>query len=844
MLRPELERWAAQLPIGPALRAVAAALAGNGCAVLQAPPGAGKSTLVPLALIDAPWLAGRRIVMLEPRRLAARMAARRMAEMCNETAGETVGYRTRLESKVGPGTRIEVVTEGILLRRLQRDPALDGVGLLIFDEFHERSLDADLGLALSLEARRYLREDLRLLVMSATLDAGPVAEMLGAPVVTSEGRSFPVVTQYLERPPPDRLEQAVANAIHRALDEETGSILVFLPGGREIRRVARLLAADLPPDAILAPLYGDLASGAQDEAIRPAPSGRRKIVLATSIAETSLTIEGIRVVIDSGLRRAPRFEPQSGMTRLVTMRLSQAASDQRRGRAGRLEAGVCYRLWREAEQAQLTPHTPPEILDADLAPLALGLAQWGSDDVTGLSWLDPPPAPALAQARELLGRLGALDGGGKITPHGREMTELGVHPRLAHMILTGRRRGFGALACAVAALIEERDIVRASPGQGDIDLRHRVDLVAGGGRTDANVDRGALERVRQQARQWRRQLRLPDDGDLDIAATGRVLALAYPDRIGQARPGSRGSFRLSNGRGAEVAATDPLAGEEFLAIADLDGERRSARIFLAAPLTRDDLLSDFADQLASVEEVVWNSREEAVSAQRQRRLGALVVKDERWADPPAETVAAAVIEGIRELGLAALPWPREAMALRDRVEFLRRLGDTGGEWPDFSDAGLSAGLEVWLAPYLGGVTRRSHFSGIDLAEALRSRLDWEQRQALDKLAPTLVTVPSGSRVAIDYGAGEVPVLAVRLQEMFGARETPAVAGGRVPLLLHLLSPAGRPLQVTRDLGGFWTGSYPAVRSDMRGRYPKHPWPEDPLVAAPTARAKRPGERTA
>ncbi|HZB93135.1 MAG TPA: ATP-dependent helicase HrpB [Stellaceae bacterium] len=839
----DLARWSTALPVGEALPALGRALAAAGAAVLQAPPGAGKTTLVPLALLDAPWLGGRRIVMLEPRRLAARAAAQRMAEMLGERVGDTVGYRTRLDTRIGPKTRVEVVTEGILLRQIQDDPSLDGVGLVVFDEFHERNLDGDLGLALALETQRHLREELRLLVMSATLEGERVAQLLGdAPVIVSAGQSFPVRLTFLGRPPPERMDAAIAAAIRRALAEEEGSLLVFLPGGAEIRRIERLvgeLTGEL--GVTVAPLYGDLPQAAQDAAIRPASPGRRKLVLATPIAETSLTIEGIRVVIDSGLRRVPRFDPATGMTRLETVRVSQASAEQRRGRAGRLAPGACYRLWSETEQAQLRPFTAPEILEADLAPLALELARWGTPDPTLLAWLDPPPAAAFTQGCTLLGELDALDRAGRITAHGHAMARLGLHPRLAHMVLVAKARGEGRLAAEIAALLGERDIVRAAPGQRDADLRLRLELLhrrgeAGHLPPGLTLERGAAERVRQAARLLQRQSQLGENEAPAPDAAGRLLAQAYPDRIAQRRPGAPGQFRLSNGRGAELPPADPLAAEEFLAAAELDGERRVSRIFLAAPLTRAAIEEDFAAAIETSEIIAWDSRQEAVLARRQERLFALVLKDEPMANPPAERVAAAMIDGIRELGLAALPWSREADSLRQRVLFLRRM-DEAADWPDLSDAALLAALEHWLGPYLGGIFRRAQLERLDLAEMLRSGLSFEQQRALDRLAPTHVTVPSGSRLSIDY-AGETPVLAVRLQEMFGARQTPAIADGRVPLLLHLLSPAGRPLQVTRDLEGFWRGSYPAVRGEMRGRYPKHPWPEDPLAAPPTARAKR------
>ncbi len=825
------------LPIEPVLPALCAALRAGNRAVLQAPPGAGKTTLVPLALLDESWLAGRKIVVLEPRRLAARAAARRMAALCNEAVGETIGYRVRLDSQVGPRTRVEMVTEGVFIRLLQDDPGLDGIGAVLFDEFHERNLDADLALALCIDAQKSLREDLRVLVMSATLDGAAVAKLLDdAPVIASEGRAFPVETFYVDMPSTKRIEDGMASAIRAALDQGPGDVLAFLPGAGEIRRTEQRLDGLLEPTVDVWPLFGDLAAAQQDAAIKPAPAGRRKVVLATSIAETSLTIEGVTAVVDSGLMRVPRFDPASGMTRLDTIRVSRAAADQRRGRAGRLGPGRCYRLWSGAAQRALLPFTAPEMLAADLAPLALSLAEWGMTDPASLAWLDPPPAAPFAQARDLLIRLAALDAKGQITRHGRALASLGTHPRLAHMLIHARDSGQGALAVDIAALLGERDLLRsAQRGPRDADLRLRLELLRGRADlpADTSVDRGAQAQVKKVADQWRRQLRLKPEA-VRIDATGAVLALAYPDRIAQPR-GAPGRFRLSNGRGAILPPTDPLAASEYLSVAALDGDAQEARIFLAAPLTLAELEEQFSDAITSADFVQWDSREEAVQARRQRRFGALVLKDEPLTRPDATLVQTAVMQGIRELGLAALPWTDELRNWQARVDFLRTLD--GDAWPDTGDAALLNSLESWLAPFLGRVTRRSQFGGIDLAAALHALLDWKQGQALDRLAPTHLTVPSGSHIPVDYRHGEVPVLAVRLQEMFGLAVTPSVADGRVPLLLHLLSPAHRPVQITRDLPGFWASSYRAVKSDLKGRYPKHPWPDDPLAAPPTRRAK-------
>ncbi|MFY8092425.1 MAG: ATP-dependent helicase HrpB [Niveispirillum sp.] len=824
------------LPIDDALPALLSALDTGTTAVLQAPPGAGKTTRVPLALLDQAWAAGGRIIMLEPRRLAARGAARRMAQMLGEEVGQTVGYRVRMDARVSAATRIEVVTEGIFLRRLQSDPSLDGVSAVLFDEFHERSLDADLALAFCLQTRELLRDDLRLVVMSATLDGGPVAALLGgAPLVTSEGRAFPVETRWLEPGPTDRPDTHMARAIRRALAEEQGSVLAFLPGSGEIRRVERLLAeGPLPANVLLTPLYGDMSLDAQDIAIRPAPAGQRKVVLATAIAETSLTIEGIRIVIDSGLSRLQRFDPRSGMDRLETVKSSRASADQRRGRAGRLSAGVCYRLWSEAGDRALIPFSAAEITRADLTPLALELAQWGIIDADELAWLDSPPAATLAQARKLLQQLGALDAALRITAHGKAMAGLGIHPRLAHLVLRGRELGRTRLACRIAALIGERDILRGN-GRRDADLRTRLEHLDDRGR-GGEVDRGALLLALEQARQLERLVGGPP-GPIDHQDAGLLLALAYPDRIAQRRAGAAGQFRLSGGRGAMLDPADALAACDFLAVADLDGQGRDARIFLAAPVTQTALEEAFIHDIRSETEVAWDGREQIVQARRRRRLFELSLKDEPLPTPPADLVLPALLEGVRAMGLSCLPWTKELEGWRRRVAFLHRAAPD--RWPDLSDDGLLGSLEDWLAPYLSGATRRSHLDRIDLHAALTGILDWNQRQAMDTEIPTHLTVPTGNRIPIDY-SGEEPVLAVRLQELFGLAETPRLGGGRIPVLLHLLSPAHRPVQVTRDLAGFWAGSYREVKKELAGRYPRHYWPDDPLVAEPTARAKRRG----
>jgi ATP-dependent helicase HrpB len=844
------------LPIEAGLPALCQALAAHGSAVLEAPPGAGKSTVAPLTLLDEPWARGRRLIMLEPRRLATRAIAQRLAQSLGETVGQTVGYRMRLDTRVSRATRLEVVTEGVLTRMLHEDPALEGVAGLLFDEFHERSLQADLGLALALDARAQLGSGLRILVMSATLDGAAVARLLGdAPVVSVPGRVHPVETRFAGRGLPalpaaharggDPPERLVARLALRALREEQGDVLVFLPGAGEIRRVQELVEASAPgPGVRVLPLYGDLTGEAQDAALAPAARGTRKVVLATNIAETSLTIPGVRVVVDSGLARRARFDPTSGMSALETRRISRASAEQRQGRAGRLGPGVCYRAWSEGAHASLAAFTPPEIVEADLAPLALELSRWGARDAGTLAWLDAPPAAQLAAAAALLERLGALDSDGRITTHGREMAGLAVHPRLAHLLLRSRELGSVALGSSLAALLSERDLLRGAAAGADADIRTRLELVRGEGTRQA-VDRGALERVRRAARDLERQLaplkqgaapRSPRGVDRDA---GLLLALAWPDRIGRRRGAQGAGFTLTNGRGAAFADAQPLARRELIVAVDLDDRERDARILLAAPLERSDLMEQFAGRIRRVDSVEWSTREQAVSARRTLELDELVLEELPLADAPADALREAMLAGVRELTLAALPWDREARDLQARIEFLRaQPARAAAPWPDVSDGALAGSLETWLAPWLDGMTRREHLARVPLAQALRALLTFEQRRALEERAPAALTMPSGSRIRVDYQGDDAPAVAVRLQEVFGLAATPRIDGGRVPVTLRLLSPAQRPVQVTRDLASFWRSAYLEVRKDLRGRYPKHYWPEDPLSAAPTRGVRR------
>jgi ATP-dependent RNA helicase HrpB len=852
---------AAPLPIDDALPALRAALGQRTSAVLVAPPGAGKTTRAPLALLDEPWARGKRLILLEPRRLAARAAAARMAATLSEKVGETIGLRVRLTSLISKRTRIEVVTEGVFTRLILADPALEGVAAVLFDEFHERSLDADLGLAFALDAQAALREDLRLLIMSATLDGARVRALLGdSPLIESQGRAYPVATRYVGRNPNARIEDEVARVTLDALASESGSILVFLPGQGEIRRVAETLEARIRSPVIdIAPLYGALDSRAQDLAIAPAPEGRRKIVLATSIAETSLTIEGVRVVIDSGLMRVPVYEPDVGLTRLETVRVSRANADQRRGRAGRVEPGVCYRLWEEAANGGLRPYAAPEILSADLSGLALDCALWGVADPAKLAFLDPPPRAALKEARGLLTAIGALDSEGRITEEGRAIAGLALPPRLARMVIDAAPAGDGAIASEIAVVLTERGL-----GGDAVDLGARIEafrrdrsqraedarrlarglaaraqaLTPGPSPHSPSRDgrpperpSGRGERTLLPPGEGGRRSR-PDEGQR-LTSVGALLASAYPDRIAIAR-GKRGEFLMANGRAAALEAHDALAGEPFLAIGEIAGRAGSARVVTAAPLTLDDIEQIAGASIETVDELSFDRASASLRARRRRRLGALVLAEQTLAVPQDEAAALALARGILSLGLQRLPWTKALKQRRDRVMFMARA--EGEPWPDLSDEALAAD-PGWLAPFLAGKTKLDEIGADDLSSALDAALPWAHKRRLDEEAPTHFKAPTGTQALIDYEADGGPAIALRVQELFGLSEHPSIAAGRIPLTLHLLSPANRLIQITRDLPGFWRGSWAAVRADLRGRYPRHFWPEDPGAAEPTARAK-------
>jgi len=859
------------LPIDELLPQLVTTLNKGSCVVVQAPPGAGKTTRVPLALLTCDWLEGKKIIMLEPRRIAARAAARYMATCLGERVGETVGYRVRFDNSTSSKTRIEVVTEGIFARLLQDDPALEKYGVVIFDEFHERNLNSDLGLALCIDSQQGLREDLKIIVMSATLDGAAVSKLLcDAPIITSEGRSYPIVichhalSNNFARNRRAFLAELTQHII-QVLDEEHGSMLVFLPGAGEIRQVALMLneilkeglqAAKLTSNILIAPLFGQLTAAEQDAAIQPATEGKRKIVLASAIAETSLTIEGIRIVIDSGLIRIPLFDSNTGMTQLKTLPVSQANADQRCGRAGRLQEGVCYRLW--SQSTHLLAHSTAEILDADLAPLILELAQWGVTDVNGLRWIDPPLVPHVAQARDLLQQLGALDSNNRITVHGKAMAEWGTHPRLAHMMLRAKTIDAGVLACEVAAILTERDVLRGSAAR-ESDLHYRIEVLRAhinnsqknhnqnNKTSNHDIDKAALRQAQVAAKQWQRQLQLTVNNSTvnnsavnnysgDLKFLGVVLAYAYPDRIGCRRDNSS-RYLLSNGRGAILSEGDPLCTEELIVAANLDGARE-ARIFLAAGLHREHL-EPYLGELIQVRSVIhWDDRQACVQARTQQCIGDIVIDDAPLSDVDPDAMADALFEGIQLRGINCLPWHDSTRALQARMQFIHDHIDSN--WPNVSDAILLDSLDTWLKPYLNNKSRLSHLERLDLNSIMLSQLSWEQQQRLDQMVPTHINVPSGSSIRVDY-THFPPVLAVRLQEMFGLADTPHIADGKIAVLLHLLSPARRPVQITQDLAGFWQSSYHDVKKDLKGRYPKHLWPDNPLQAQATSKAKRRGE---
>jgi ATP-dependent helicase HrpB len=810
------------LPVTEVLPQLAEALDSGSTAVLVAPPGAGKTTLVPLALLDAPWRRDGRILLLEPRRLAARAAARRMAELLGEEPGGTVGYAMRMESRMSAKTRIMVVTEGVLARMILDDPELPGVAAVLFDEFHERSLDGDFGLALALDVQGALRPDLRLLVMSATLDGARVARLLdGAPVIESAGRSFPVDVRYEERPAGMPVEDAMAKAIREAVAMEAGSVLAFLPGQREIERTAERLGGRLPDTCDIVPLYGQLDGRAQDAAIRPPPAGRRKVVLATSIAETSITIDGVRVVIDSGLSRLPRYEPATGLTRLETVRVSRASADQRAGRAGRTEPGIAIRLWRAEQTAALAAFTPPEILQADLSGLVLDCAAFGVTDPNALRFLDPPPGAALAEARTLLTGLHAIDASGRLTEAGEAMRKLALPTRLAHMVAEAAKQGQAGMAAELAVLMTERGL-----GGDSVDLERRLARFRTERGARATAAKGLADRLAKQVS------RGPAPKS-EWTTAGALLLYAWPDRVAKAR-GERGKFLLANGSGAQLDAADPLAGEPFLVVADLQGKAQSAGIASAAAVSEDDIRDMLGDRIETRTESAFDQAKRSVRVRETARLGAIVLAERMLPAPSGDAADRAILAAIREHGLSLLIWSKEAETLRHRLSWLHRgLGDP---WPDVSDEALAASLDDWLLPFLDG---KASFAAMDpgaVHSGLMSLVPHDLHRRIGALAPTHYDAPSGSRVPILYD-GEWPVLAIRVQELFGLDRHPSIADGKVALMLELLSPAHRPIQTTRDLPGFWRGSWAEVRAEMRGRYPRHVWPDDPLAAAATSRAK-------
>lgn len=810
--------------------------------LLTAEPGAGKTTQIPLALLQEPWLDKTKIIILEPRRLAARAAARYMSMLLGESVGKTVGYRTRLDTKISATTRIEVVTEGILTRILQHDPSLHGYGLVIFDEFHERSLQADLGLAFTLQTQSLFREDLRLLIMSATLDTRILSQQLPqAPVLTCKGKMFPVETRYLGTFDKKEFARQVANMIYRLLQTEHGNILVFLPGAGEIQRVEEYLSAfSLPQQTLITPLYGNLPPHTQDQAIDSPPATWRKVVLSTNIAETSVTIEGIRIVLDTGLMRVSQFDVRSGMSRLTTIQVSRQSAEQRRGRAGRLEAGLCLRCWPENLQRTLTARTSPEILDADLTSLALELAVWGIHDPAELMWLDPPPAGAFNQACQLLQSLGALNKEGRITEHGRHMANLPIHPRLGHMVLQGNMMEVGTLACDLASMLNEPRLFKGTSAEHDADLRCKIEELYRQA-TRPTIFGGIIQRVRNASEEWQRTLGIltkPTNRTWQIDHIGVLLALAYPDRIAQRQTDGSRRYKLANGRMARFHHPDPLEHEAYLVIADLDGAQPVSRIYSATPIHQHDLQTYFPDHIQTNEHVEWDEKTESVLSNREHRLGKILLKKTRLPHPDPHFVLAALLHGIRITGISSLPWTKDQRLWQARVQFLRRTMSSKPDWPDVQDDTLLTTLETWLAPYLTDISSLVQLQRIDLTWPLQAHLSQEQQRTLSTLAPTHLTVPTGSRIILDYTSGNIPILAVRLQEIFGLTDTPSIANGQVPVLIHLLSPARRPVQVTQDLKSFWRTGYAEVKKELKARYPRHSWPDDPLKAPPTRSIKK------
>lgn len=822
------------LPIETILPELKKALRTEKAVIISAEPGAGKTTKVPLALLDQDWLNGKSIVMLEPRRLAAIRAAEYMSQQLHQSAGETIGYRIRGETKISPQTRLEIVTEGVLTRMIQSDPALPNVGLIIFDEFHERSINADLGLALTLDVQAHLRPDLEILLMSATLDTGSIAGLLGTPpVIQCKGRSFPVTTHYTKLQVDAMNTPTVAQSIMQALKNEEGDILVFLPGQREIRRLeTHLMERALPESVLLCTLYGDASPQHQRTAFVPAPAGKRKVILSTNIAETSVTIPGISVVIDSGYMRVAQFDPRRGMSGLTTVRVSKASADQRRGRAGREQPGICYRLYTEEEFHHYSPYTQAEILLTDLAPLALDLALWGESDGKNLKFLDPPPEGNLSQAHQLLRRLGALDKQNRITEHGKSMAALNVHPRFAHMLIEGKKMGAGSFACDIAALLEERDVLRGR-NENENDFSSRYSAAVNG----TVSDRHLLKRIHDQSAKFKTMLKLPAapfGKNTETHSLGLLLALVYPDRVGKRRQNDQ--YQLSGNTVGVLPKGSVLSSHEYLAVCDVDGAGSEVKIFLAEPLPKEDIYAAFKEQIEEREDIIWSEKEGMVVARRIEAFGALELSSKKIPPDPEESKKF-ILTVIRRGGIASLPWDSGAQSVRSRSEWLRSKHLVDGSWPDLSENGLTETLEQWLSPFLDGITNRTQIKKIAMETIIRGMFTYQQLQHLDRLAPTHLTVPTGSRIAIDYTASQ-PALSVRLQEMFGETETPTIGGGKEKVLIHLLSPAKRVLAVTQDLPSFWKNAYPDVRKDMRGQYPKHVWPEDPLSAVPTRKTKR------